>query len=191
MLRVVENRGGVALFDNRTVLHDRDAVRNLRHHAEIVRDEQNRRLLALLQIPDQGQDLRLRGNVERGGGFVRDQESRIERKRHRDHGALALATRQFMRIGARGGFRIGDAHVFEQRQHPGADRGAGQVGMDRKHLADLIADAAQRIERGHRLLEDHRDAGAAHPPHFRGGGRRQIAAFKHHPAAIDGHLARQ
>ena len=33
--------------------------------------------------------------------------------------------------------------------------------MDRQHLADLTLDRVQRIERGHRLLEHHRDAVAA------------------------------
>jgi hypothetical protein len=91
MLRAVEHRGGIALLHDMTVLHDRDAVRDLGDDAEIMGDEQNRGLLPLLQIPNQREDLRLRGDVKRGGGFVRDQKPGIERQRHRDHGALALA----------------------------------------------------------------------------------------------------
>ncbi len=50
---------------------------------------------------------------------------------------------------------------------------------------DLVADGAQRIERRHRLLKDHRDAGAAHLAHFGNGCRAEIAALEHHPAAVD------
>ena len=36
-----------------------------------------------------------------------------------------------------------------------------ELGVDVEHLGDLVADLHHRIERGHRLLEDHRDAIAA------------------------------
>ena len=166
MLRIVQHRRGRALFDDDAVLHHRDAVGDLGDDAEIMGDEQHRRLAALLQVADQLQDLRLRGDVERGGRLVGDQELRVERQRHRDHGALALAARQLMRIGFRRHLGIGNPHVRQQRQHPCVDLGLRQVGVDRKHLADLVADGAQRIERRHRLLEDHRDAGAAHLAHL-------------------------
>ena len=115
MLRVVEDRSGLAFFRNRTLLHHCHAIGNFRNNAEVMRDEQNRCFLPPLQIPDQRQDLCLGGNVQRGCRFVSDQDPRVERQRHGDHGPLALATRQLMWIGARGGFWVGDAHVFEQR----------------------------------------------------------------------------
>ena len=98
---MVQHRGGRALFDDHAMLHHHDAVGDLGDDAEIMGDEQDRGLLALLQLADQLQDLRLRGDVERGGRLVGDQEPRIERQRHRDHGALALAARQLVRIGFR------------------------------------------------------------------------------------------
>ena len=47
------------------------------------------------------QDLRLRGDVERGGRLVGDQQRRLEHQRHRDHDALALAARELVRIATR------------------------------------------------------------------------------------------
>ncbi len=180
MLRIVQDGGGGALFHDHAVLHHDDAIGDFRDHAEIVGDEQHRGFLAPLQVADQFQDLSLRGDIERRGRLVGDQKFRIERKRHRDHGPLPLAAGQFMRIGFCRGNRIGDVHVFEQRLHPRTDLGFREFGMDRKHLGDLVADGAERIERGHRLLKDHRDPGAAHLTHLGDRGRAEVAAFEHH-----------
>src|SRR5882757_6994018 len=49
---------------------------------------------------DQLEDLRLRGDVERGGRLVRHQYRWPQCQRHRDHRALALAAGQSMRVGA-------------------------------------------------------------------------------------------
>ena len=44
------------------------------------------------------------------------------------------------------------------------------VSRMRQHcLGNLVSDAHHRIERGHRLLEDHADAGAANMAHLRFG----------------------
>ena len=43
--------------------------------------------------------------------------------------------------------------------------GAGiEIGVGAQHLVDLAADRHHRIERGHRLLEDHRHGGSAQLP---------------------------
>ena len=60
------------------------------------------------------QDLRLDGDVERGGRLVGDQQRRPADQRHGDHGALAQAARQFEGIGAQRALGIGEAH---QPQH--------------------------------------------------------------------------
>jgi hypothetical protein len=46
-----------------------------------------------LQFLDEQQDLRLGGDIERGGRLVCDQQHRIEHQRDGDHDALALAAR--------------------------------------------------------------------------------------------------
>ena len=42
----------------------------------------------------------------------------------------------------------------------------GEAAMAHQHFDDLVADRIARIERGHRLLEDHREAVAAHVAQF-------------------------
>jgi hypothetical protein len=57
-----------------------------------------------------------------------------------------------------------------------------QVGVGLQHLADLRADALQRVERGHRVLEDHRDLLAPHPAHPGLVEPQQVAALVDHLA---------
>ena len=117
----------------------------------------------MLDVLDQGQDLRLGGDVQRRGRLVGDQDVRLQRQGHGDHDTLALSARQLVRIG------IGNAGMIRQ-----ADR-SQQLGDTRVHLcgmahavrtqhfADLASAAHQRIERAERFLEHHGDALA---PHF-------------------------
>jgi len=50
--------------------------------------------------------------------------------------------------------------------------------MDLQHLADLPLDRVQRIERSHRLLEDHRNLVAADLAERRWGKREQVLALE-------------
>ncbi|MNL70727.1 hypothetical protein D3C87_1957730 [compost metagenome] len=67
-----------------------------------------------------------------------------------------------MRIGAEAAGGIGNAHGIEQFERALAGGGGAQAAMDRQHLADLPLDGMDRIERTHRLLEDHGNVIAAH-----------------------------
>ena len=57
--------------------------------------------------------------------------------------------------------RLRDADHFQQLQRALGRDFADQAFVDAQHLVDLLLDRVQRIERGHRLLEDHRDPVAA------------------------------
>ena len=63
-----------------------------------------------LQVAHEVEDLRLDGDVERGGRLVGDEQLRVAGERHRDHHPLAHAAGQLVRIGV--GARLGrrDAH---------------------------------------------------------------------------------
>ena len=50
------------------------------------------------QLVEQPQDLRLDGDIERGGRLVGDQERRAAHQRHGDHHALAQAAGELVRI---------------------------------------------------------------------------------------------
>ena len=121
----------------------------------------------VLQLAHQVEDLRLDGHIQRGGGLVGDQDLWIARQRHGDHDALAHAAGELVRIGvhatspARGCAR----GAASRSPGPSASR-RDSPRCKRDRLADLTPHREQRIERGHRLLKDHRDVVAADALHL-------------------------
>ena len=91
MLRIFQDVIDAAVFDDLSLLHHADAIRDLAHDAEVVGDEQHRHAEPALQLAQQLEDLRLYGDVERGGRLICDQQVRFVGERHGDHDALALA----------------------------------------------------------------------------------------------------
>ena len=83
--------------------------RRLGDHAEVVGDQDHRRAELALQLDDQLEDLRLDGDVERRGRLVGDQHLGIAGERHGDHGALAHAARELVRVFLGALLRLGDA----------------------------------------------------------------------------------
>ena len=168
---------------SRALAHHRDAVGDLRDHAHVVGDEQHGGAVIPLQVADQGQDLLLRGDVERGGRLVRDQQFRLQHQRHRDHDALALAARQPVRIGGEDALHLGQPHLLHHVEDALAPRARIEVGVGAQHLVDLAADRHHRIERRHRLLEDHRHGGGAQLPQAAVAGGEQFLADQFDAAA--------
>jgi hypothetical protein len=161
MLRLREHLLHRTLLDDLAVVHDTDHVGDAPHDAEVVGDEQQAHAEPLADVGQQLEDLRLHRHVERGGRLVGDQEVRLVRQRHRDHHALALAAGELVRVGAepRGG--IADADLGQELDDAFARGGPTHAAVQHQDLADLPLDRVQRIERGHRLLEDDRDVVAA------------------------------
>jgi hypothetical protein len=68
MERLAKERPGLGDLLDLATVHDGDAVAGFRHHREIVSDEQHRGEPGLLtRFEHQLEDLRLDGDVERGG----------------------------------------------------------------------------------------------------------------------------
>ena len=95
-------------------VHHLHAVGDPRDHAEVVRDEHDRGVRALLDRLQQLEDLRLDRHVERGRRLVGDEHVGIVRDHHRDHRPLAHAARELVRVLPHAHFRARDADQVEQ-----------------------------------------------------------------------------
>ncbi len=98
MLRRVENPGHRAVFDDLAVLQDRDIVAEHADDGQIVADEHHGQTEPRAQLPEQQQDMRLGRHVEAGHDLVGDDEVRLQRQGPRNPCALALASRQLVRV---------------------------------------------------------------------------------------------
>ena len=75
MTRVGEELGGGRVLDDPAAIDDIDAVGELSHHAEIMRNEQDRGSAAPDQIVHQMERARLNRDVEAAAGLVGDRRS--------------------------------------------------------------------------------------------------------------------
>ena len=140
--------------------------------------EQQAHAVFVDEIAQQFEDLRLQHDVERRRRLVGDQQLRLERAGDGDDHALALAARQFVRIAGKGKFfgRQPDTVEHFSRQRLGV--GSVRAGVPAYALGDLLADRLQRVQRRHRLLEDHADVVAAQGAHLLLGGGQYVDAVE-------------
>ena len=136
--------------------HDR-LIGHLAHHSQVVGDEKHGHFTLLLQLQQQFHDLALHGHVQCRGRLVGDQQTRPAGQRHGDHDPLLLSARQLMRIGAQALAGIGNTDFAQQRFGALFGLAAAQIQMLGQHFRDLEADGEHRIERDHRILENHAD----------------------------------
>ena len=127
------------------------------------------------QFAEQVQELRLDDHVEGGGGLVGDDQVGPQRQGQGDHDPLAHAAGELVGVvvdpldaepepldellGSIPGGRLGNVRL---------------VGHDR--LGEVVDDLGERVQRGHRILEDHAEPGAPDLPHPGLGDRHQVLA---------------
>ena len=125
-------------------------------------DQQQRHAEFLLQVLEKLEDLRLHRDVERRRRLIGDEQVGIVGERHGDHHPLALAAGQLMRIAFERRSRSRMPTLVRSSMMRARCAVAAQRRMQLEDFADLPLDRVQRVERGHRLLEDHGDVIAAH-----------------------------
>jgi hypothetical protein len=96
----LKNLPGGALLHQAAVLHHRHPVGKAAHQVQVVRDHQHRHAGLAPQLLQQVENLTAQADVQRGGGLVGQQQLGLAGQGHGDHGALALAARELVRIGA-------------------------------------------------------------------------------------------
>ena len=100
---IAENVPRVPLLRDLTRVHHGDAIACLGDDAEVVGDEEQRGAVALLEVPEDAEDLRLDDHVERCRRLVGDEQLRPEHERERDHDPLPHPARELVRVLAEAG----------------------------------------------------------------------------------------
>ena len=180
-----------AAFDDGAAIHHHHALHILGDDAEIVRDQNHRHAALGNEVCDQIEDLSLDGDVERRGRLIGDQHVGLAGQRHGNGHALPLAPGELVRIGIDAFRRIGKPDTIEQGDGFLACLCRRAIGVAPQRLGHLTADRVHRIERGHRLLEDHADAIAAQLAVIRIRQAHQLAAVEADAAADDGAVGQQ
>ena len=152
-------------FDDASGIHYGDAVGDLRNHGKIVRDEKHGEAKLGAEFGEQGEYLRLDRDIEGGGGLVGDEQLRVVHDRHGDHDALAHAAGELVRIVAGASCGIGDGDIIHGINGALPRLTLRHMVMRQHGFRDLVPDPHNGIERGHGLLENHRDARAAELAH--------------------------
>ncbi|SNS29438.1 hypothetical protein SAMN06893096_10396 [Geodermatophilus pulveris] len=165
--RLVVDVLDAAHLDRPPGVHDQDPVGHAGHHAEVVGDQHHGRPGLLERGLQHLEDLRLHGDVQGRRGLVGDDHVGLVGHRDRDDDALAHAAGELVRVGPQPVLGLRDADQGEQLGGPGGGGLGRQVPVvDAQRLLDLLPDAVDRVEGGHRVLEDHRDALAADAGHL-------------------------
>src|SRR5215204_3085521 len=131
--------------------------RHLGDHPHVVADDNYRHPSLFLDALHERQDLGLNGDVEGGGRLVGYEYLRVAGQCHGDHGPLAHPPGELEGIRVHPALRLLDADLPEQLDGALARGPLRDLVVDPDGLRDLAPHGVDRGERGHRLLEDHRD----------------------------------
>ena len=160
------------VFARNPILQDQDVVTHVRNDRQIMRDEQQRGVVFANKSVDQHQNRPLNCDIQGRCWLVANEKLRVIRKRHRDENSLALAPGELKRI--RIISALGEPHRLKKLTDfsltlPSAVTRRTAVPASTLVLSgagptcafDLFAHGHERIQRGHRLLENHRHAHAS------------------------------
>src|SRR5712691_11288274 len=179
------------LLDDLAGVHHGDPVAHLRDDAQVVRHEDQGHARLPLDVLEEIEVLRLDGDVEVRRGLVGDDDPRPSGQRDRPHDALAHAAAHLMRVVAHPPLGRGDADGVQELPHALAQRAAPQVLVEERGLRHLPPDREERVQRRHRVLEDHGDLSAPDPAQLALALARQILALEDDAPAHDAGGPRQ
>ncbi len=144
MLRVFEQLPQRTSLDDPAVIHHDNLVGHVRNDPQIVGNQQQGHTQFGLQFPDQFENPRLDGDIQRRGRFVGDEQGRVANHRHRDHRALAQATGKFERVHAQRSLWIRETDMLQHSLGQAHAFLITRIAMQEQRLADLVADGMYR-----------------------------------------------
>ena len=122
-------------------MQDRHSVTERADRQQIVRDIEHCHFQAVVQSTEKFQNVGLRNDIERAGGFVGDYERWLVQDGHGDQQSLRLPDTHLARIAAKKRFLRREAHALKQAQEVCTTLGHGAVGVSGPGLVDLCANA--------------------------------------------------
>lgn len=150
-----------ASFDDAASVEDKDAIGKSVEKKRIVGDEQDREAELIADLTEELEDFALRGGVERSGGFVGDEQSGLAGNGLGQEDALALATAEFVRIGAGDAGRVRTENGFESVLCFLTESFARERGVGSEDVADLLGNAECGVQGRGGFLEDQANTGTA------------------------------
>ena len=163
---LVKDLVGSAELHGVTCVHDHDLVGHVGDDAQVVGDHDDGVTVLLLHLLHKFDNLRLDGHIEGRSGLVGNQDVGIAGESHGDHDALAHAAGELVRILVHALLGLRDAHEVEQLSGAFERLLLGVAAVQTKALPHLTTDLVNRVERGHGVLEDHRNVIAADVLHL-------------------------
>ena len=185
MQGMIEQPAHRGLLDGPAGVHHQDPIGGLGDHPHVVGDHHDRHAELVAQIHQQFEDLCLDGHIQRGRRLIGDQQPRAADQRDRQHDALTLAAGQLMRIIGHARSGGGDSDLLQHLDGAGETILLGQAFMRADRFHDLLANGEDRVQRGHRFLENHCDAGATQTLHRAVGQFQKILSLELDAAAAD------
>ena len=182
---MIENLPHIPGFHDPAAVHHRHPVAHFGDHAKVVGDENQRQVRLPLQIFQQFQVLGLDGNIQGSGGFVGNQHRRLAGNADSAHDPLPHSATQLMGIILNPGFGGGNVDLTQHIQGLLQDAALGDGLVDADGFGNLAANGKDRVQRGHRILDNQGDAAAAHFAHLMLGKLEQVLAFQSDAAADD------
>ncbi len=139
-------------------VHHHHTVGHPGDHAEVVGDQDDRRVERLAHTAERLEHLRLHGHVEGGRRLVGDDQLWVVDDRHGDHRPLAHAAGELVWVAVEAGAGLGDADEVEHLDGALLGHRHRDLVVSANGLGELVADGVHRVQRRHRILEDHGDA---------------------------------
>ncbi len=154
---------GLPFLDDPTEVHDRDSVRHVAGHGDVVGDEHVRHLILGSQVQHQVHHTGANRDVEHGDRLIGDDHLRVQDDRPRDGDPLSLSPRQLMGETVEELLPGPEARILERADHeflPLLSRCRKPV--NEEGFRDRAQHAVTRVQGFIRVLEDHLQI----PPEF-------------------------
>ena len=114
VLGIMKERAHICHLGHPAQVHDDNPLGDLGDDAEVMGDHDDAHACLLLEPRHQLQYLRLGGHVQGRGRLVGDQQAGLAGESHGDHGSLAHAAAELVRIGVGLSFGLGHADMTQQ-----------------------------------------------------------------------------